>query len=219
MTKQSALKHAIRLEVFTVAWNVVEAVVSVGLGIYYNSTALAAFGFDRMIETAAAVILAWRLIAEYRGDAGAEEEVERVEKKASFWVGVTFFLLAAYVLYESLEGLITKSPARPGPWGVALAALSAAVMPILWRMKLRAADAVGSSAMRSEAAETVICAYLSFILLAGLLLNYLFGIWWADPVAALAMLYFIIREGKEAIDESRGKGCSCRSCGCNGGKR
>ncbi len=212
MATNNSLKHAFRLEVFTVAWNIVEAGVAVGAGIAYGSTALVAFGFDSMIETAAAVILAWRLLAEMRGDAGSEEKIERIERKAAFWVGVTFFLLAAYVLYESAESLITGMRPHPGMVGIVLAAVSAAVMPVLWRMKLKAAEAVGSSAMKSEAAETVICAYLSFILLAGLLLEKLFNIWWADSAAALFMLYFIVREGWEAIEESRGKRCGCGCC-------
>lgn len=213
MPRKKPLRHALNLEIFTITWNVAEAVIAVGIGMYYNSIALVAFGFDSLIEIIAAGVLAWRLYAEYKGDAGAEEEIERIEKKASLVVGITFFMLAAYVLYESAENLINRVPAYPGVWGVALAALSAAVMPVLWRMKLKAADALGSAALRSEAAETVICAYLSVILLAGMLLNYLFGIWWADSVAALFMLYFIISEGLEAIDESRGGGCGCKhSC-------
>lgn len=209
------MKHALNLEYFTIAWNVIEAFVAVGIGLYSGSVALVAFGFDSMIETVAAVVLAWRLLAEYRGNAGAERDIERVERRASYWVGVTFFMLAAYVLYESAETLLAREVAHPGVWGVGLAALSSAVMPVLWRMKLKAADAVGSKAMRSEAAETIICAYLSFVLLAGLLLNHLFGWWWVDPAAALVMLYFIVREGLEAFAEARGEACSC---GCHGGK-
>ncbi|MBI5191472.1 MAG: cation transporter [Nitrospirae bacterium] len=209
------MRHALRLETFTIAWNVVEAFVAVGIGLYSGSVALVAFGFDSLIETVAAVVLFWRLYTEYRGRAGSEAAIERVERKASYWVGVSFFLLAAYVLYESAETLVSRELAHPGPWGVGLALLSSIVMPVLWRMKLRAADAVGSRAMRSEAAETIICAYLSFVLLAGLLLNYLFGWWWADPAAALVMLYFIVKEGLEAFAESRGEHCSC---GCGGGR-
>lgn len=214
MPRTKALKHALNLEIFTIIWNVVEAFVAVGIGLYYNSIALVAFGFDSLIEVAAAAILAWRLVTELRDDTGAQEKIERIERTASYWVGVTFFVLAAYVVYESAENLVSRKPAYPGVWGVALAALSVVVMPVLWRMKLKAADAIGSSALRSEAAETVICAYLSVILLAGMLLNFLFGVWWADSVAALFMLYFIVSEGMEAIDESRGGGCGCKNrCG------
>ena len=212
VAERKHLTHAFRLEVFTVVWNVIEAGVAVGAGIAYGSTALVAFGFDSMIEVAAAVILAWRLLAEIKGDADSEEKIERIERKAAFWVGVTFFLLAAYVLYESVEALISGMRPHPGMVGVALAAVSAAVMPVLWRMKLKAAGRVGSAAMKAEAEETVICAYLSFILLAGLLLEKFFGLWWADSAAALFMLYFIVREGWEAIEESRGKKCGC-GCG------
>lgn len=206
--RRAALKRALNLEIFTIAWNVAEAFIAIGIGMYYDSIALVAFGSDSMIEVAAAGILAWRLVAEYRGDASAAGDIERVERKASYWVGITFFALAAYVTYESVENLLSGTQAHPGFWGMLLAAVSAVVMPVLWRMKLKVADELGSAALRSEAAETIICTYLSVILLAGILLNYLFGLWWADSVAALGMIYFIVKEGFEAIEESRG-GCCC----------
>jgi len=214
MSRDKKLLFAVRLEYFTIAWNVVEAAVAVGAGIYGGSTALVAFGFDSIIETAAAGVLAWRLLSEYRGNAPSEEHVESLEKKASYFVAVTFFMLAGYVLYESAEALVSRGASHPGLVGLVLAAVSTVVMPVLWRAKLKAASAIGSRAMKAEAAETVICAYLSVILLAGVSLNYFFGFWWADPAASLVMLYFIVKEGIEAFNEARGCG---HCCSCGGG--
>jgi len=215
--RKAALRRAYGLEVFTVTYNVVEAVIAVSVGVLGNSVALIAFGMDSMIEVAAAVILGWRLKAEMDGRVETLEDIERIERKASWWVGVTFMFLAVYVVYESAESLYLHEQSYPGPVGVALAAVSVIIMPVLWRMKLKAADALGSSALKSEAAETVICAYLSGILLAGLLLNELFGLWWADSAAALLMVYFIIKEGLEAFEMAKGT-CACCQGTCGGEK-
>jgi divalent metal cation (Fe/Co/Zn/Cd) transporter len=210
------LRRAYNLEVFTVGYNVVEAAIAVSIGVLGNSVALVAFGMDSLIEVTAAVILGWRLKAEMDGRVDTVEDIERIERKASWWVGVTFMLLAVYVVYESGESLYGREQSNPGPVGIALSAISVIIMPILWRKKLSAADALGSPALRSEAAETVICAYLSGILLAGILLNEYFGLWWADSVAALFMVYFIVKEGFEAFAMSRGEcGCCGASCGTN----
>ena len=205
------LKRALTLEYFTIAWNVIEAGVAAVLGYRYASAALVAFGFDSLIETTAACIMVWRLRSELHGGAD-EARIEAAERRAAYWVGVTFYMLAAYVLFECAETVISGEKAHPGPWGVALAALSVVVMPWLYRAKMKAAVAINSEALKHEAAETIICAYLSGILLAGLLVNELFGLWWADTVAAVAMVYFIVKEGKEAIDASKGVKCSC---GCH----
>jgi len=215
--RKALLGRAYRLEVFTVGYNVVEALIAVGAGVLGHSVALVAFGMDSMIEVAAAVILGWRLKAEMMGRVETLEDIERIERKASWWVGVTFMLLAVYVVYESGESLYKGEHAYPGTVGVVLSAVSVVIMPVLWRMKLRVADELGSSALKSEAAETVICAYLSGILLVGILLNELFGLWWADSAAALVMVYFIVKEGQEAFEMAKGT-CACCGGTCGGGE-
>ena len=194
------MERALRLEYFTVGWNVVEGIVAIAAGALAGSIALLGFGIDSYIEVASAVVLIWRL--RKHGDESGEEVAE---KRAVLFVGVTFFALALYVTYESARTLIFFEPPSESLVGIALAALSLAVMPALaWRKK-EVAREIGSRALEADATETLVCSYLSFTLLLGLGLNAWFGWWWADPVAGLAMVVFIVREGWEAIEEGRGE--------------
>ncbi|MBM4396275.1 MAG: cation transporter [Deltaproteobacteria bacterium] len=198
------LRTARRLVAATMAYNVVEAVVAVGSGVLAGSVALVGFGLDSVIECAAAGALLWRLRVEA---AGADREtVERTELRVRRFVGLTFLLLAAYVLIES--GLTLWQAERPGesPVGIALAAVSLVVMPLVAWGKLRVATRLGSASLRAEARETLACAWLSFALLLGLVANAAAGWWWADPVAALVMVPWLVREGLEGI---RGEECCC----------
>ena len=134
--------------------------------------------------------------------ATAEEQGER-ERTALFVVSGTFFLLGAYVAYEALGELLGDGMAEPSSLGLALSVASLIVMPILATMKLRVARAMGSGALRADAMETWVCAYLSAALLAGLALNAAFGWWWADAVAGLAMLPVILWQGWETLEDAR----------------
>jgi len=192
------LKKALALEWFTVAYNVVEGIVSIGFGALAGSIALVGFGLDSAIEVSAAAILLWRL-----SHKGSEEEAEEKEKKALFFVGITFFVLAAYVLYESVNKLwFHQMPDKSIP-GIIITALSLLIMPILSAKKKKVARQIGSRALEADAIETLICSYLSFTVLLGLAFNVLFAWWWADPVAGLGITFFIIKEGWEAIQEAR----------------
>ena len=184
------------LEYLTVGWNTVEAVVSIGAGLLAGSVALVGFGVDSVIESASGVVLLWRLRDGARG-----EERERLALRL---VGVSFLLLAAYVGFDAVKSLVLREPPEASYVGVAVAALSLVVMPLLARAKRRVAAGLGSRAMQADSRQTDICAYLSAILLGGLLLNALFGWWWADPVAALLMTPVIVREGVESL---RGETC------------
>jgi len=192
------IRKALRLEYVLISYNTLEAIASVGFGLLAGSIALIGFGFDSVIEVSAACILIWRLTCHTN-----KEDEERREKKALFFVGFTFFLLAAYILYESLTKLIgQKAPQETLP-GIVIATLSLIVMPVLGLKKRHIARKIGSKALEADAVETLVCAYLSFALLLGLGLHALFGWWWADPVAALAMLPLILHEGREAVAEAR----------------
>jgi divalent metal cation (Fe/Co/Zn/Cd) transporter len=195
------LRLALRLEFFTAGWNTLEAAVAVVAGIAAGSVALVGFGLDSIIETMSAGILIWRLRV-------SEERSEAAERRALKAVGITFFLLAAYILYESGSKLLLREPPRESIPGIVLALVALVVMLWLRAAKRRAAARIGSAALAADAAESGVCAWLSGALLIGLGLNALFGWWWADPVAALAMLPIVIREGLEAI---RGEECGC--CG------
>jgi divalent metal cation (Fe/Co/Zn/Cd) transporter len=122
-----------------------------------------------------------------------------MEQRAARFVGITLLALAAYILIQSLFTLTTRAQPEASLWGIALAIASLILMPLLAKLKLQVAEKISSRALRADAFETVACAYLSFTLLLGLGANYLFGWWWADPIAALAMLYFIVREAREAL--------------------
>ncbi len=187
-----------RLEVLTVSWNVIEALIAIGAGWLAGSVALISFGIDSVIETIAASALYRRLRAELRG--ASEEEAEEHERRALRIVGVTFFALALYILYEAGTALWAREVAEVSAVGIGLAALSLIVMPFLAFAKLKTGRALGSAALVADAKETFACSYLSLVLLLGLGANAAYGAWWADSVAALLMVPWIVREGFEAFE-------------------
>lgn len=194
-TRATVIGRGRRLEYLTIGWNSIEAFVAIFAGIVAGSIALVGFGFDSVIESLSAAVLLWRLFA--------GEERERIALRL---VGVTFLILAAYVGFEALRLLIHQKPPEISYAGILLAALSLIVMPLLAGAKRRVAVQLNSRAMLADSKQTYICAYLSAILLGGLILNAALGWWWADPVAALLMLPIIIREGVESL---RGEHCGC----------
>jgi cation diffusion facilitator family transporter len=191
-------RKALYLEYFTVSWNVLEGVIAITAGILAGSIALVGFGLDSYIEVASGAVLIWRL----RKHEDKEEE-ERAEKRAILVVGITFLALALYVTYESAKKLILQEPPAESLIGILLAVVSLIVMPILAWQKRKVAIQIHSRALAADALETLACSYLSFSLLVGLGLNAWLGWWWADPLAALAMVFFLVREGWEAIEEGR----------------
>jgi divalent metal cation (Fe/Co/Zn/Cd) transporter len=193
---RGALARGRQLEYFTLGWNLVEGLVSVGAGVFAGSTALVGFGVDSFIECASGGILLWRL--------QDHEHPARREEMALRLVGVSFFLLAAYVAFGAGRSLVLSEPPDASWPGITIAALSLVVMPWLARRKRKVASELGSRALVADSRQTDLCAWLSAILLGGLLLNALLGWWWADPVAALAMAPVIANEGREAW---RGEAC------------
>ncbi len=176
-----------------------EAIVAIASGAVAGSVALVGFGVDSIIEMGSGSILLWRLRSESRG-----AHAEAVERRALRLVGVSFLLLAVYVALDSIKALLQReAPAHSLP-GIGIALLSLAIMPWLARKKRAAAGVLNSAALEADSWQSSLCAYLSAILLAGLLLNAAFGWWWADPVAALLMVPLITFEGVEAL---RGKTC------------
>lgn len=186
----------------TLAYNVLEAAIALVSGTSAHSIALLGFGLDSGIEVAAAAVLLWRLAQEARG-AGAEA-LERTERRVHRFIGATFLALAVYVSVEAWTTLWSRSAPGESLVGIALACASLVVMPLVAWGKLRAAKEVGSAALRAEARETLACAYLSLALLLGLVANAAAGWWWADPVAALFMLPWLILEGVEGLRGERG---------------
>ncbi len=192
------LGRAVWLALATVAYNLIEAGVALYAGVQAGSIALVGFGLDSVIELSAAAVVLWRLSLEARG--AEVERVQSVEAAVSRFVGVTLIALAAFVIIQSGWILWSRQAPQESWLGVVLAILSLLIMPLLGIGKLRAADELGSRALRQEAKETIACAYLSFALLLGLGANALAGWWWADPVAALLMVPWLVREGLEAFE-------------------
>jgi len=195
--RQRLLRQGRWLEYLTLGWNLVEALVAIGSGLAAGSTALLGFGVDSLIESLSGAVLLWRLLG--------DEEGEKREERALRLVGVSFLLLAAWVGWEGLTTLVGREAPDESFVGIALASVSLLVMPILARAKRRVATGLGSKALEADSRQTDLCAYLSAILLVGLGLNVLLGWWWADPVAALAMVPIIGGEGIRAL---RGEECS-----------
>jgi divalent metal cation (Fe/Co/Zn/Cd) transporter len=189
------------LEWFTVAWNVIEAVVAIGAGIIAGSVALIGFGVDSGIEVISAIGLLWRL---RRAGPEAKPAVERAaEKRALYVVAATFFLLAFYIAYEAASALLQREAPLTSPVGVVLSILSLAIMPALAFAKQRTGREMGSRALVADSKETWVCAYLSLALLVGVGTYAAFGWWWADPVGALAMLPVIVWQGWETLSDAQ----------------
>lgn len=196
--RANAIRRGRLLEYLTIIWNLLEGIISVGAGLLAGSIALVGFGFDSFIESISGGALLWRLHLD------APERRERAEQVALKLVGISFMLLAAYVAVDAIKSLVKRESPEASYPGIAIAGLSLVVMPFLARAKRRVAATINSRAMKADSRQTDICAYLSAILLGGLLLNALFGWWWADPVSALIMTPIITNEGVAAL---RGETC------------
>jgi divalent metal cation (Fe/Co/Zn/Cd) transporter len=186
--------RAVRLEQFSVAWMLIEAGVAVTAGIIAGSLALTSFGFDSVIELISATLILSRLRAERPGGQASE----RAERRVLRIIAVTFFVLAAYVLVGSVIDLASQAHPERSPAGIGLTVSSLLVMPLLGWSKRRTGSALRNPLVLTDAAETILCATLAATTLLGLVLFTAFGWWWADPVAALAVAWFAVREGREA---------------------
>ena len=192
------IRRGFRLALYTVLWNVLEGVIAVSSGIAAGSIALIGFGMDSFIETASAAVVGWRFSYEMRNRTPAQSE--KAEAGAARVAGALLLGLAGYIVIESGRRLMGIGN-EPGPSGVgiALTAVSLAVMPLLGRAKLRIAERLDSRALRADAYETITCAWLSATTLAGLALNAAWGWWWADPLSALVLIPLIVKEGLEGL--------------------
>jgi divalent metal cation (Fe/Co/Zn/Cd) transporter len=192
--RRDLVRRGQRLSVATLLYNTVEAIVAIAAGLVAGSIALVSFGIDSGIELAASVTALWRLNAD-----ADDLRRERVERASHRLIGALFMALAVYIVWEASSALWSREVPRSSPVGIGLAMASVVVMPLLARAKKRVGAALDSRALESESMQTALCAYLSAILLAGLVLNAAFGWYWADPAAALAMVPIIAREGLEGL--------------------
>ena len=201
INRATSLRRGVLLEYFTIGWNLIEGLVAVGSGIVAGSPSLIGFGFDSFIESTSGVALLWRLRID------DERLRERREQIALRLVGVCFLLLAAYILFDSIKTLIYHESPQTSVVGIAVTIVSLIIMPILARQKRKVARHIKSKALEADSRQTDLCVYLSAITLGGLMLNTLFGWWWADPVAALLMTTIIVKEGIQAL-----RGETCDDC-------
>jgi divalent metal cation (Fe/Co/Zn/Cd) transporter len=195
--RQKLVRRAKLLAWLGVGWHGVEAAIAVGAGLAAGSIALIGFGADSLIESVAGIILLWRFAA----SRAASEDAERRAQKL---IGVSFYVIAAYVGFEAVRSLLTGERPDASWVGIGLAAVTLATMPPLAIAKGRIGEKLGSSATKSEGQQNMLCAYLSAALLVGLGANALFGLWWADPVTALLRAGVAVREGRESW---RGESC------------
>lgn len=195
-SRRAFLVRRIRFLVLaTITYNVVEAVIALTAGAAASSSALVGFGLDSVVEVSSALAVAWQF------SGGSHEERERVALRV---IALSFFALAAFVSYDAVGSLVTSSAADHSTVGIALAAVSLAVMPVLSFAQRRAGRELGSSSAVADSKQTLLCTYMSAVLLVGLLLHSLLGWWWADPIAALVIAAIAVREGLEAW---RGDSC------------
>ena len=201
--QSASVRRGLQLSYATLAYNCLEGLIAILAGLAAGSIALVGFGADSLIEVTASLTAIWRLRSD--SDTSRRERSERISLSI---IGGLFLALAAYVAADAVRSLITREAPDASLVGVVLAAVSLVVMPLLANAKRRVAFAMGSGALAAESRQTMLCTYLSAILLCGLILNAALGWWWADPVAALAMVPIIVREGIEAI---RGR-AACGEC-------
>jgi len=200
VARSAALRRGVRLEVVTIAWMLVEAVVALGAGIAARSILLTAFGVDSIVELLSGVILYRRLAADSNQEA---VDIERLENLTTRISAVLLVLLCAYVLLSSLAGIVLRLVPDGSVVGVAVSLVAVVAMPLLARAKRRVNRVLDSPSLRADIAETISCAYLGGVTLAGLVVSMLTGWWWFQYVAALLLLGWLVPEAREALEHWR----------------
>jgi divalent metal cation (Fe/Co/Zn/Cd) transporter len=199
--RATALRRGVRLEAFTVTWMAAEAVLAIGAGIAARSVLLTAFGADSLIELLSGATLLWRLRVEVRGEDDAR--VDQVERRAVGISAVLLIILCAYVALTSVAGLLYRVEPERSWLGVAVSGVAVFMMPWLTSRKRTANQTIQSPALRADVAESATCAYLAGVTLVGAAVNALFGLWWAEYLAAFILLRWLIPEVREALEAAR----------------
>jgi divalent metal cation (Fe/Co/Zn/Cd) transporter len=212
--RRADIRSGVRIEIVTIAWMTVEAVVATTAGIVAHSVLLTAFGIDSVIELVSGGTLLWRLSIESRGRSVGR--VQQAENRAAWIAGIGLVALSGYIVVTSALSLWLHNHPEGSSVGMGLAMVAVVLMPVLTWQKRRIADRIDSGALRADAACSLSCAYMAASLLVGLGLNTIFGWWWADALAAISLLYWIIPEAREALTGARaGRGaCGCDSSTC-----
>ena len=192
------IRQARLAQTFTAGWMAIELVVALAAGIAAHSVALTAFGVDSGLEVFTSLVVLRQLLL--RSDRASEEELDHRERQASRLVGVGLYGLIIYIVISSATSLITQSRPEGSTAGLVLTVVVLVVMPVLWRWRLSLAKRLDSPALRGDCACSLVCIYMAATLLVGLALNRAFGWWWADPLAGLAMIWWIRGEAGEALE-------------------
>ncbi|HEX9364675.1 MAG TPA: cation transporter [Candidatus Dormibacteraeota bacterium] len=197
LTRAAAVRRGLRLEVVTVAWMLVEASVALGAGVAARSALLTAFGLDSVVELLSGIVLYRRLQVESSG--APAEDVDRLEARTTAISAVLLIVLCVFVVLSSIVGIVLRIEPEGSLVGIAVSAVAVVAMPLLAWQKRRVNAVVGSPSLRADIAETISCAYLAAVTLAGLAATTLFGWWWAQYVAAIALLIWLVPEAREAF--------------------
>jgi divalent metal cation (Fe/Co/Zn/Cd) transporter len=204
LERATLTRQAFRLEWLTVAWMIVEGAVAIGAGLAAGSLTLTAFGLDSVIELASACVLIWRLNVELRHGQAFSERAERIASKIG---GDLLFALAASVVSGAVWSFWTRHGEVFSFPGLIVALLAIPIMTLLAQRKIAIATQLGSRAMRADAVESITCGWLSLVVVIGLTADFLLGVWWVDAVTSLAIVWFVVKEGREAW-----KGEECCDC-------
>ncbi len=195
-------KKALNLEYLTVGYSIIEAVLAIFAGITSGSIALVAWGLDSIAELMSGFVLIWRI--RKQSEINSEEQEKRIENKAIKLVGISFLLLAGYVIYETAKMIITVSPPDPSLLGIILAIVSLIIMPIISYQKYNIGKNLSLKSLIADSKETLVCSLLSFALLIGLLANYMAGFWQMDPIISSLIVIYLIKEGTELLSNKTG---------------
>ncbi|HVC76752.1 MAG TPA: cation transporter [Candidatus Micrarchaeaceae archaeon] len=199
--RPTILQQARLAQVLTVGWMVIEATIAVGAGLIAHSVALTAFGVDSGVELFSSIVVLNRLMQ--RSESEERGSLSGGERRASRLVGYALYGLIAYIVLSAVVSLVLRIEPQRSLVGILLTLASLGIMAGLWRWRLALADRLGSPALRGDAACSLVCLYLAAVAFAGLVLNQLFGLWWADPLAAVALVWWIRGEAREAVEAGR----------------
>jgi divalent metal cation (Fe/Co/Zn/Cd) transporter len=191
-------KRALSLSYFTIIYNICEGILSIIAGFLAGSISLIGFGLDSAVESFSAFIVLWRF--KQHGKISEYEE-EKIEKRALKYIGYAFLILGIYILYESLKKLYMAEISEPSIFGIIIAIASIIIMPILFYMKYQTGKEINSNSLVADSKQTLACAFLSFALLFGLLMNYIYGLWQSDPLIGILIAIYLFKEGYEILSE------------------
>ena len=201
--RPTLLRRGLRLEYLSIGWNLVEGSVAIAAGLVAGSVALIGFGVDSFVETSSAAVIVWRIVSENRND-NDPARIKLIERRAQRLVGASLFIFGIYLLFESVSAIIFREQPDPSPTGIVLALLSLSVMWWLARSIRRVGEELHSHAIEADSTQTLACWWMSLSLLIGLGVNAVFGWWWADPLAGIAISGLMLREAKQVWN---GKDC------------